>query len=303
MTYPAKWLTTYYRWLDEVRAMRIGLICSRVRMEEKLILSALRRRSVDVDRIDTRTLAFDIDGAAMRHYDAVLIRCISHSRALYVSKLLGAQGVPTVNHHEVIATCGDKILTTMALNAQGVPTPTACMCFSTESATKSMCSMGFPVVIKPTVGSWGRLIARAADVESAESILEHKKYMDRDQSFPFYVQEHVDKPGRDIRTLVVGDETVYAVFRTSSHWITNTARGAKTVKMPIGSEINDLSLAAARAVGGGIVAIDILETPDGRLLVNEVNDTPEFHGALEAVDTDVAGKMADHAIQLAREGV
>jgi [lysine-biosynthesis-protein LysW]--L-2-aminoadipate ligase len=162
--------------------------------------------------------------------------------------------------------------------------------------------MGYPVVLKPVTGSWGRLLAKVNDRDAAEAVLEHKKTLGGYLHSVFYIQEYVDKPGRDIRTVVAGEEVLYAIYRHSAHWITNTARGGEAEPCPLTAEIAGLSLAAAQAVGGGIVAVDLLETAGGRLLVNEVNHTPEFHGAMQATETDIAGKMVQHVIEIAMEG-
>ncbi|MEA3339225.1 MAG: lysine biosynthesis protein LysX [Chloroflexota bacterium] len=291
---------------------RIGVLCSRVRVEEKLIFAALRERGVDYDRIDSRKFAFELSGdglgrtkeSAIRHspfatrYDAVLVRCLSHSRAYYLTRWLESLGMPAISPHHTVATCGDKMLTSTALQAAGVPTPRVVIAFTPQTALETIEEMGYPVVLKPVHGSWGRLLARVNDRDAGEAILEHKKTLGGYVHSVFYIQEYVDKPGRDIRTMVAGDEVVYAVYRRSAHWITNTARGGEPLPCPLTPEIADLSLRAARAVGGGIVAVDLLETADGRLLVNEVNHTPEFHGAREATDVDIAGKMIDYVLQV-----
>jgi [lysine-biosynthesis-protein LysW]--L-2-aminoadipate ligase len=287
--------------------LNLGVLCSRVRLEEKLIFQALRERGVGFEKIDVRQIIFDLGAATMgncnlRDCDAVLIRCVSHSRALYAARLLQMQGVKTVSSYGVIATCGDKVLTTLALLEHNVPTPRTVITLSEMSALASIEEIGYPAVLKPPVGSWGRLMAKINDRQAAEALIEHKQALDR--SHTFYVQSYIDKPGRDIRTLVVGGETVYAVYRNSHHWITNTARGGDTSSLPItpGDEVDRLSRAAAEAVGGGsIVAVDILEAPDGSLLVNEVNHTPEFHGALRVVEADIVGKMVDYVLEIARE--
>lgn len=262
----------------------------------------MRKRGVAFEGVDARKVTFDLNDATPGDYDVVLVRCLSHSRALYASKVLQMQGTRTVNAHEVIATCGDKVLTTLALLEHGIPTPRTAITFSEESALTAIEEMGYPVVLKPPVGSWGRLMAKINARQAAEAVIEHKKALDRSQHAPFYIQDYINKPGRDIRTVVVGDETVYAMYRSSSHWITNTARGSSVSNLPVTPEIDRLSRAAAQAVGGGIVAVDILEDPDGSLLVNEVNHTPEFHGALQATDADIAGKMVDYVLKTAKEG-
>ncbi len=293
--------------------MKIGVLCSRVRIEEKMLFAALRERGVEYERIDSREFAFELGGDglgrtkefAIRNpqfairYDAVLVRCLSHSRAYYLTRWLDGLGVPAVSPHRVVATCGDKLLTSAALQEAGLPVPRTVVAFTPEAALEAIEKMGYPVVLKPVHGSWGRLLARVNDRDAAEAILEHKTTLGGYVHSVFYIQEYVDKPGRDIRTLVVGDEVVYAVYRRSAHWITNTARGGEPLPCPLTAEIADLSLAAAQAVGGGIVAVDLLETADSRLLVNEVNHTPEFHGAMQATDADIAGKMVDYVLSVA----
>ena len=286
--------------MSDRRAVRIGVACSRVRVEEKLLFSTLRERGIDYDRIDAREVVFEVGGNGLGKYDAVLVRCLSHSRAYYLTRWLESLGVPAVSPHRVVATCGDKLLTSAALQEAGVPIPRTAVAFTPEAALATIEEMGYPVVLKPLRGSWGRLLARINDRDAAEAILEHKTTLGGYAHSVFYIQEYVDKPGRDIRTLVVGDEVVYAVYRRAAHWITNTARGGEPLPCPLTPAITGLSLAAARAVGGGIVAVDLLETRDGRLLANEVNHTPEFHGAMQATDADIAGKMVDYLLKIAR---
>ena len=279
--------------------MKIGILLSRVRIEEKLILQALRAQGIDHQRIDIRDVLFDLSHAGMDEFDAVGIRCLSHSNSLYAAKLLATQGVPTVNPYDVIATCGDKILTSLALAEHGIPTPRTVTAFSKKTALAAVADLGYPAVLKPPIGSWGRMLAKVNDREAAEAVIEHKQMLDSAGSMPVYMQAYVDKPGRDIRALVVGDETICAVYRTSTHWITNTARGGQTASLPLTGEIDDLCRSAARAVGGGILAVDLLEQSDGTLMVNEINSTPEFHGAKEATDVDIAAKMVDHIVRVA----
>ena len=282
--------------------MRIGVVCSRVRVEEKLILAALRERGVDVVRIDPRELPLWVGGPGLEGLDAVLLRCVSHTEAFYISRWLAGVGIPTVNRHSVVATCGDKFLTSMALAEAGLLQPRTALALSRQAAFQVLEGMGYPAVLKPVVGSWGRLVALLSDRNAAEGVIEHKLTLGSYQHSALYLQEYVEKPGRDIRALVAGHRLLYAVYRESDHWITNTARGGRTQPCPVTPELSRLAVGAAQAVGGGLLAVDLLEAADGRLLVNEVNHTPEFHGAMEAVDVDVPGAIADYVIELAKEG-
>jgi len=282
------------------RTVRLGVLCSRIRLEEKLIFKALEERGVEYDRLDERRLALQLQANGLvEKYDLIWCRSISHSRALYALSILNGWGIKTVNSYQVVQTCGDKVLTTTALIQHGVPTPRTVVALSVEAALQAIEEMGYPVVLKPAMGSWGRLLSKVNDRETAEAVLKHKATLGGPMHSVFYIQEYVDKPSRDIRTLVIGEEVVYAMYRRSAHWITNTARGGEALLCPLSPEIRDLSLAAAQAVGGGILAVDLMETDDGRLVVGEVNHTPEFHGAMQAVDVDIAGKMVDYMLQQA----
>jgi [lysine-biosynthesis-protein LysW]--L-2-aminoadipate ligase len=278
---------------------KIGVLCSRVRVEEKLLFAALRERGVDFERIDPRGLIVDLQGEGWEEYDAVLVRCLSHSRAYYLTRWLADRGMATISPHLTVATCGDKLLTSAALEAAGLPIPRSVVAFTPETALTAIEQLGYPAVLKPPVGSWGRLLAKVNDRDSAEAIVEHKSTLGGYLHGVFYIQEYVDKPGRDIRTMVAGEEVVYAIYRRSDHWITNTARGGEATPCPLRGDIVKLSLAAAEAVGGGVVAVDLFETAEGQLLVNEVNHTPEFHGAVQATGTDIAGRMADYVLRVA----
>ena len=276
--------------------MRIGVLCSRIRAEEKLLFEAFNRRGIDFEKLDDRELIFEI-GAQPPTHDVVLERCLHHSRALYALRILNQWGVPTVNSYEVALTCGDKINTTTALAAAGVPSPRTLIAFTPESALRAIESIGYPVVLKPAVGSWGRLLAKISDREAAEALLEHKETLGSYQHAIFYVQEFVKKPARDIRSFVVGEKTICAIYRESSHWITNTARGGQARNCPVTPEIDRLSRAAARAVGGGVLAVDLLEHPDG-LLVSEVNYTMEFRNSIETTGVDIPGHIVDHVLRV-----
>lgn len=278
--------------------MKVGVLCSRIRAEEKLLFDAFQRRAIPFEKIDDREISFDLT-AAPPHYDIVLERCLHHSRALYALRILNQWGVRTVNTYEVALTCGDKINTTTALVAAGVPSPRTLIAFTPESALRAIETLGYPVVLKPAIGSWGRLLAKISDREAAEALLEHKDTLGSYQHAIFYIQEFVRKPARDIRSFVVGDETICAIYRESSHWITNTARGGEARNCPVTPEIDRLSRTAGRAVGGGVLAIDLLEHPDG-MMVSEVNYTMEFRNSIDTTGVDIPGRIVDYVLRVGK---
>jgi len=280
--------------------MRIGVLCSRIRVEEKLIFAEIDRRGLDYVKLDDDELVFDLNQGRYP-YDVVLERSIHHSRALYALKALNDAGVPTVNTAYVADICGDKFKTTQALIKAGVPTPRTCMAFTPTSALRAIEELGYPAVLKPAIGSWGRLIAKVNDREAAEALLEHKEILGSYHHSIFYIQEYIPKPhGRDIRAFVVGDECICAIYRTSAHWITNTARGGQASNCPVTPPLADICVGAAQAVGGGVVAVDVLEAEDGRLLVNEVNYTMEFRNSIDTTGVNIPARVIDYVVAVGK---
>ncbi len=284
--------------------MRIALLHSRIRVEERMLIDELTTRRIDHEVIDVRACTWSIHALdALRRFDVVVERCISQTQALAAVRLFEAAGVPCVNASEVIDICGDKLRTSLALARAGVPTPRVHVALDEPSALQAIEDMGYPCVLKPVTGSWGRLLARVNDRDAAEAIVEHKGTLGSVQHGVFYVQEFVDKPGRDIRAFVSGDEVLCAISRASSHWITNTARGGVAAALPVGPALRDVCLAAARAVGGGVLAIDVLETREGALTVGEVNHTMEFRNSVGPTGVNIPGRIIDFVLAHAGQAV
>ena len=276
---------------------RIGFLYSRLRVEEKLLLEELERRpDAEVVRINDGDRYFDISQIPA-NVDVVFECSISYSRGLYISRIFEAHGIPVVNSSLVAERCGDKYVTSQILVREHIPTPRVLMAFDEESALAAVEAIGYPCVLKPVVGSWGRLLARVENREMAEAVIEHKALLGVNHQV-FYIQEYVDKPGRDIRAFVVGDEPICAIYRSSVSWITNTARGGVASNCPLTHELIEICQRTARAMGGGVLAIDIFETADG-FTVNEVNHTMEFRNSISTTGVNIPARMVDFVYQTA----
>lgn len=285
--------------------VRLAILTSRIRVEEKLLIEALRQRAIAFDIIDDGELLFDLSrpDERWREYDAVLYRSVSQSCGLAVLHVLEHWGIPVYNPAAVTVICNDKLLTTLALLRAGIPTPRTLLAFEPQVTIRAMEMLGYPVVLKPTTGSWGRLLARINDRDAAEAVLEHQETLGSYQHHIHYVQEHITKPQRDIRAFVVGEQTICAIYRTSEHWVTNTARGAVASNCPVTPELESLCVRAAQAVGGGILAIDLLEDPERGFLVNEINATMEFRNSIAPTGVDIPDLMLDYVLSNVRQEV
>ena len=277
---------------------RLGLFTTIVRPEEKAILAAAEARGVAVQRLDDGEVTFGLERPEGLP-DVVLNRSVSHTRALYAALCFDHYGVRSVNDAAVLELAGDKVRTSLRLAAKGIPTPRTVVALSPEAALRAVATIGYPAVLKPAVGSGGRLMAKVDDPDAAEQIVEHKSALGSAIHSVYYVQEYVPKPDRDLRVLVVGDQAVGAMYRRSSAWRTNAARGATVAPAPLTPELRELALRAADAVGGGVLAVDLMEAPQG-LVVHEVNPTPEFKALGSATGLDLAGAIVDYTVGVGR---
>lgn len=274
--------------------IRIGFLYTRLRVEEKFLLEELGKQSdVEIVRINDSDSFFDIHQLP-EPVDVLFERSISYSRGLYISRLFEAHAIPVVNSSVVAERCGDKYITSQILARNGIPTPRVFMAFDEESALSAIEAMGYPCVLKPVVGSWGRLLAKIENREMAEAFIEHKASLGVHHQV-FYIQEYIDKPGRDMRAFVVGDEVICAIYRSSENWITNTARGGVATNCRVTDEIAELCQRAARAVGGGLLALDLFETQNG-LTVNEINHTMEFRNSIATTGVNIPERMVEYVL-------
>ena len=288
------------------RPARLGMLVSYLRPEEKSILAAARDRGIEIAPIFDRDLVLDLSspdapGSGL-DFDVVLDRSVAHSRSGYTLRALRRWGIPTLNSAEAVWLCDDKAENSLTLESAGIPTPRTMIAFDVASAIQACETLGYPAVLKPVTGSWGRLLARVNGPEQARTVLEQKKELGSFHHAIFYVQEYVEKPDRDIRAYVVGDRVLAASYRTAKHWVTNAARGAVSVPCPITPDIEELALRACAAVGARLAGVDLIEVQDG-LEVIEVNTGGEFKGLMSTTDVDIAGAIVDEAVRMAHLGV
>jgi [lysine-biosynthesis-protein LysW]--L-2-aminoadipate ligase len=282
--------------------VRICIIYDKLRFEEKKIYNDIQQKGFDATLIDGKSLIFDTESSKSdsRFGDIILQRVISYNRGLHLTYCLEQIGLPVVNSFSVSEICGNKLITSLILKKNNVPTPKTTFAFSTESARECMKKLGYPLVVKPIIGSWGRGVYQIKDQSMAEMMLDSRQENDNSFSRIYYFQELIDRPSRDIRCIVIGDQIVASVFRYSSEneWRTNVAVGGRTEMAPLTSELKEIVLKASNAVGGGILGVDLMEDKERGYLVHEVNNTVEFRGASAVCKSDIAGAMTDYLVKM-----
>lgn len=278
--------------------MKIGLLHSTIRGDEKLLLSAARGRKIDLVPVDIRKEIFD-PNLYDKKFDVVIQRSLSSTLGVYATEFFESIGIPVVNPLSVVQICIDKFATSLVLQKNKIPTIPFAMAFTEAQAVEAIKNLGgYPVVIKPASGSWGRLLAKINDQDALEAVLEQKSVLGSPAHKAFYIQKFVNKPGRDIRVTTAGNKVICAIYRETEHWITNTARGAKAIPCKVDKKLESLSKKVSKTIGGGILGIDFFEE-NGGYVVNEVNHTTEFKNVQAVTGVDVAGAMLDYAKEVA----
>ena len=285
--------------------VKVCVLYDKVRFEEKALYDTAKKKGIKAQIIDAKTITVNNESQrkTLELGDVVLQRCISHFRGLYLAACLEFLGFIVINKFKVGETCGNKLITSLTLAKSNVPTPKTHFAFSAESAIEVINTTGFPVVLKPITGSWGRGVFPLRNEEVANMVIEMREDKDSPLSRIYYIQEMIKRPPRDLRCIVVGDKIVAAIYRysTENEWRTNVSRGGKVELAPVTNELEDIVLRAAKAVGGGILGVDLMEDEKRGLLVHEVNNTVEFRGASNVSESDIAGAMIDYALTIAKK--
>jgi [lysine-biosynthesis-protein LysW]---L-2-aminoadipate ligase len=276
------------------------ILFDNIRWEEKSIIEKAKRSEIDLKTIDCKDLVLFLNEDSRRFKDKVILqRCISYFRSLHSTAGLEGLGARMINSLYTSFMCGNKLISHIQLQKNGIQTPTAMCAFNTNSSLQGIKKFGYPVVIKPTVGSWGRLIGLLNDEEAVKTVLE-----DREHMFPIYhinyFEEFIKRPPRDIRAIVIGDKVVAAIYRYSGNneWKTNMALGGHASPCPITTELEDICVKSSRIFKGDIVGVDLMESEKYGLVVHEVNNTTEFKNTVRVTGVDIPGLILDYMVNI-----
>ena len=277
----------------------LTLLYDTIRWEEKAIYEAARKKGIEIKKIDCKDIVLDLNTLSCEYTNQTIIqRCVSYFKNLHSTAALEGLGANVINPLNTAVTCGNKLFTHMLLQKKGIRTPKVITAFSPNSALSALENFGYPAIIKPTIGSWGRLIALLRDKDAAKAVFE-----DREHMFPlyhvYYLEEFVSRPPRDIRAIVVGDVVVAAIYRysESDEWKTNMALGGRAENCPVTDELEEICIKSSQAVGGKIVGVDLMESSKEGLLVHEVNNTTEFKNTVKITEINIQDMIVDYSLK------
>ena len=289
---------------EEKVTSSLSILYDNIRWEEKALYEAAKKRGIKVNNINCKDLSIGLNNEreSSPYMNKVIIqRCVSYFKSVHATAALEGLGAHIINSLRTATVCGNKLFAHMELQKAGIKTPNAFSAFSEESAIAALDNLGYPAVIKPTIGSWGRLIALLRDREAANAVIE-----DREHMFPlyqvYYFEELVSRPPRDIRAIVIGDTVVAAIYRYSGpgEWKTNMALGGHAETCPLTKELEDICIKATKAVEGQIVGVDLMESREHGLIVHEINNTTEFRNTVRVTGVDIPGLMVDFASKIGK---
>jgi [lysine-biosynthesis-protein LysW]--L-2-aminoadipate ligase len=272
-----------------------------LRPDEKLLLEALRAEGLNVRTALPEDMAGVLAGLSAPP-GLALIRNLSHREALGVARRLEYVGVETLNRAATIETCNDKGLQALLFAQHNIPHPVSLHAYSYEQVRKAVSELGWPAVVKPVSGSWGRGVTKMTDQECVDAWIGGRESADTaGKLFPVLVQAYIDKPGHDLRVVVVGRTPVVAIQRVSADWRTNTHLGAEVLRVDITDEIEKRCAQVVDVLGDGFYGVDLVEDRStGELMVLEVNANPEFARSSAKHGVNVAGHLAAYVGKLGR---
>ena len=273
---------------------KITVLYDTIRLEEKLLIKAAEMHDIAIEMVDCKRLFVDLNKST-HEFDTVLQRCVSYYRNIHSTATLEGLGARVINSLRTGILAGNKLFTHMLLQKAGIPTPEAIIAFSKESAMESLEKNGYPKIIKPTVGSWGRMVSKLNDKDSAEGIIESRESMHPAYQM-YFLEEFVQRPPRDIRAIVIGDTVAGAIYRVSndSNWKTNTHLGGSAEVCEVSNELEDICIKAKNTVQGEIVGVDLMESNDKGLVVHEINNTTEFRNVVKVTGNDIPTQMLEY---------
>ena len=283
---------------------KVCIVFDRLRTEEKMLQKEALDLGHDAVMLDAKITQISTDSKREDYDfgDIVLERCVSYFRGLHFTASLEFMDVPVLNKFDVANVCGNKMFMTLLLKKNNIPTPKTYFSFSGESAAENLEKVGYPLVIKPVIGSWGRGVMPIKDKDTMDAVLEIRNITDSPHDRIYYLQELIKRPPRDIRVITIGDEPIAAMYRKSSGGFkTNIALGADPELCEITKEIEDMAVKASKAMGGGILGIDMMEGDERGLVVHEVNNTVEFKGLAKVAERNIPKEMIKFALNYVRK--
>ena len=286
--------------------MKIGIIFNRITWEIKQLINEMEKNQVNYELINNQKIYYNLtkEKDLDDNFNVILERSLSYLRGLYSCAILESKGYKVINNFECLNLSGNKLLTNLKLLEKNIPTPETCIAFKKESALDAIEEkIKYPAVLKPIIGSWGRLVAKLDNYNSVIANLEAREIMGNILQKIYYIQKYIPteennlKTPTDLRIFVVGDKCVAAMgrFHPKKDFRSNIAVGGTANPIEITNELKKLSLEASEAIKGEIVGVDIMND-QGKLKVIEVNGTPQFKGVATATNINIASEIINYLV-------
>jgi len=280
----------------------VGILINRITWEVKQLIAEFEKNQIKYELLNNQKVYYKLsrEKDLKSNFDLILERSLSYLRGLYSCAILETKGYKVINNYECLTISGNKLLTSLKLIEKNIPTPETYIAFKDNSAINAIDgSIGYPVILKPIIGSWGRLIAKIEDYNSATANLQAREIMGNVYQKIYYLQEYIvdtnSKNPTDFRVFVIGDKCVAVMGRFSpdKDFRSNIAVGGTAKPVELTPELEKLSIQASRAINGEIIGVDLM-FKKGNLNVIEINGTPQFKGIVSATKINIASEIVEY---------
>ncbi len=240
----------------------------------------IRGKALTLDGVLVRSIGFTLDVDQFVFRTAILLH-------------MEETGIYVMNPILPLLRSRNKYLSLVSLKRAGISVPFTLVTEDIWYAYEVIKKLG-DVVIKPIQGSRGYGAMRFKDADLAYEVMRTLISFRK----PIYIQQFIEKPGRDIRAFVVGERVIASMYRIAPEgsWKTNIAQGGKGVPCRLTPDLEDLAIKAVKALGLWYGGVDIVESKDGPMVL-EVNGTPDWRGLEAVTGVNPAREIVEYLIR------
>jgi glutathione synthase/RimK-type ligase-like ATP-grasp enzyme len=267
---------------------------------------ALEEQGAEVERLARVPADWPVTGPPPGHYDLAVAHVLVEEVVAYaptfaLATLLEAAGVPLLNPVTSLVASADKLVTHAVWAAAGVPQPAAW-----DLARVREWPVPGRMVLKPALGDGARYVELVGDLDAAhevEAAWRADEAAGGHRRGAALLQEWIPEPAcARIFATPTATSLVYEKSREDGALVTSGTVYPRVYEAP--PEMARLASRMVAALGGGLMGVDVLIAPDGRLLALEANAPFGFdvtdpeqgrwvaRAALAAIGRAAAGRAA-----------
>ena len=268
----------------------ITLLAPRMRVEERLLIAAFGDRNSEAHLLDPATLALPLSGAPPTLPSLVLDREVATADRATLAALLATNGATVVNRAATTRLLADRLALLRHLIIAGIPTPETVVAFGEQPAVDALAQVGYPALLQSLQVDPRIPDAVVIDLDAGEAAIEHRAMLGRETAL--LVQQYILG---DVARVVVAGAAVIGVETIRS----DSGKVEYTPYERDSTALTELGAKVIARLGSGVYAVEVVENPDGPVVVGASN-LVDFR-TLDDAGIDIAGTIAEYTLSQSQE--